>query len=112
MQATPPLTAASISADPAYQITNAELPYDEAVALVKRKARGRVIHLNASTWLPLKVQNPAHHSRAGHVVTGYVEVSKDVVLKWLDDAIHPHARPKVNVRVGYSKRCLFVGSCL
>jgi hypothetical protein len=86
------------------------LPYDEAVSRVKKTRRQ--ISLMVGTWAPYTVQagvKPGYQFGT-NTPGSLLQVTKKQALKFLDDAFPKHWRPKLSIRVGVSKRCMFIGS--
>lgn len=98
-----PSELASMSAK--YPIIDETLPYDEAVSRV-RQTRKAQIFLRVGTRVAF-VKGAIHETNTPGVA---LEVTKEQALKFLDDAIPQHWRSNLCVRVGVSKRCMFIGS--
>lgn len=81
------------------------LPYDEAVAAV-RKTRKQV-SIMVGTFARVTT-DPKH--RGTNTPGCLVRLTKAQALKFLDDAFPKHWRPKLSVRVSVSKHCMFIGS--
>lgn len=78
------------------------LPYAEAVAAV-RKTRKRV-------WLKVGTQVWLACGTGTNTPGVLLAVTKKQALTFLADSVPEHWRPKVSLRVGVSKRCMFLGS--
>lgn len=90
------------------------LPFDEAVSLIKRKGRTRRIAIHVGGWARYTIQNPVKlaegYENGTNGVGACVRVTLRQALKYLDDCYPAHWQPKLSLRVGLSKRCMFIGS--
>jgi hypothetical protein len=86
------------------------IAFDDAVKLIKRKARGRKIYAWVRMAVPFAVQNPAKPDEVlCQDCRSTMVVTLAELLEFFRAACPEHWRSKLTLRVGISKHCIFVG---